>query len=193
MDSFKIKHKEFEILEIIKDDAFKCSYKNKVYFIKKYDLENSDSRLRFNMAQRIGQTNVCQPKLKLVDKKSGYIVKEFIEGTLISDYILDHDFDDNIYKKIFLNAYMARVVGLTLDFSLDKWMLVGQDLYYVDDFCDKYNPNNDFTKAKLSQWFFTKDLLKFYENNGILFDKTRIKEEYAVNKEMVLTTCKYYQ
>lgn len=193
MDSIRIKHKDFEIEEIIKDDVFKCSFKNKLYFIKKYDLSDSDERICFAMVQRLAHSNVRQPKLKLVDKKSGYIVKEFVDGTLVSDYILEHEFNDNIYKQIFLNSYMARLVGMSLDYSLDKWMLVNDSLYYVDDYCVKYNPNNDFTKTTLSQWFFSKDLLKFYEKNGILFDKSRIKDELVVNKEMVLTTCKFYQ
>ena len=110
----------------------------------------------------------------------------------MSDYILDNDFDENIYKQIFQNSYCARTVDLNLDYSLDKWMISDGILYYVGDYCEKYNPNRDFTKWKIREWFFTKELADFYKKNGVLFDKNRIKDEYLANKEMVLMTCKYY-
>ena len=193
MNVLKIKHREFEIVEIIKDDVFKCEYKNKLYFVKKYDLENSHSRNRFYNVTSISHSSVCQPKLKFVDKKTGYVVKEFIDGVTMTDYILDHDFDENIYKQIYLNSYMARVVGINLDWSLDSWLIADSKLYYVGDYCEKYQREKDFTKTSMSLWFFTKDLANYYEKNGILFDKSRIKEDFVVNKEMVLMTCKYYQ
>lgn len=193
MSALKIKHREFEIVEIIKDDVFKCEYKSKLYFIKKYNLEDSESRAKFQNVQKIAKSNITLPKLKLVEKKTGYVVKEWLDGVLISDYILEHDFDDNLYKQVFMNSYMARVVGLTLDYSLDAWLLVSDKLYYVGDYCLKYDPKNDFTKSQIRLWFFTKELAEFYEKKGILFDKKRIKDEFVVNKEMVLTTCKYYQ
>ena len=193
MTTLKIKHRKFEITEIIKDDAFKAEYKNKEFFVKKYDLNSSEGRVRFVMVQKVAKTGVVQPKLKFAEKKTGYVVKEYVDGTLMKDYILDHDFDENIYKQIFFNSYMAKAVGLTLDFNLDSWMMVGDKLYYVGEYCDKYTPEKDFTRNGITLWFFTKDLAKYYEKNGILFDKTRIKEEFAVNKEMVLMTCKYYQ
>ena len=193
MSVLKIKHREFEIVQIIKDDVFKCERKDKIYFIKKYNLEKAECRERFNNVIKISHSSVTQPKLKLVDKKNGYVVKEYVEGTLMSDYILDHDFDENIYRQIYMNSYMARVIGIYLDYSLNSWMLVGDTLYYVGDFCDKFTPEKDFTKSGMTMWFMTKDLVNYYEKNGILFDKSRIKEEFVVNKEMVLMTCKYYQ
>lgn len=188
MENIKIKRKEFEVIEIVSGDTFKATRKNKTYLIKKYDPDSSE----LFMIKKLMKSNVKMAKVERLDKKTGYVAFEYLEGQLVSDYILEHDFDENIYKQIFKNSYMARVVGLTLDFSLDKWMLVGETLYYADVYCDKYDPNNDFTKTKIREWFFTKELAQFYKNNGVLFDKKRIKDEYLVNKEMVLTTCKYY-
>lgn len=193
MSELKIKHRLFEVVEIIKNDTFKCERKNKTFYIKKYDMENSDSRMKFQNALNLYKSAVNLPKYFIADKKTGYLVKEYLDGVLMSDYILDHDFDENIYKQIFLSSYMAKVAKLSLNYDLDAWMLVGDKLYYVDDFCDKYNSDHDFVKDGMTKWFFTKDLAKYYEKNGVLFDKSRIKEECAVNKEMVLMACKYYQ
>ena len=193
MNILKIKHKEFEIIEIIKDDVFKCERKDKFYFIKKYNLNNSVERSKFFNVQKLHKSNIKMAKLFIVDKRSGYVVLEYLSGITIKDYILEHDFDENMYKQVFLNAYMARVVGYTLDYRLDQWMLVDNTLYYIGDYCDKYLPSNDFSRSTLSLWFLGKDLYNYYEKTGILFDKTRLKDEFTVNKEMVLMTCKYYQ
>ena len=193
MNSITVKRHELEIIEIIKNNSFKCTYKNKEYFVKKYDLEKSESRSRFNGAVKLQKSAVNTSKLLLVDKKQGILVFEWLEGTLVSDYILDHDFDENIYRQIFQNSYMARAMKLNLDFSLNQWMLVNNKLFYVSDFCDDYRPENDFTKKQLRLWFLSKDLSKFYENTGVLFDKNRVKDDFTVNKEMVLMTCKFYQ
>lgn len=188
MENIKIKHKEFEVVEIVSKDTFKANYKNKTYLIKKYE---SDS-VKFDMLKKIIKSAVSMPKVIRMDKKAGYVAFEIIEGVLMSDYILENDFNENIYKQIFRNSYSARVVGLNLDYSLDKWMIANDTLYYVGEYCEKYDPKYDFTKEKIREWFLTKDLVAFYKNKGILFDKNRLKDEFSVNKDIVLMTCKYY-
>lgn len=188
METIKIKHKQFEVLEIVSIDTFKCNFKNQTYLVKKYE----PGSVELDMFKKLLKTNVSLPKVKYIDKKSGYVASELLDGVLLSDYILNNDFNEDIYKQIFRNSYMARTAGYNLDYSLDKWMLVDNRLVYVDSFCAKYDPRVDFTKEKMREWFMTRELAKFYENKGILFDKNRIKNEFAVNKEMVLMTCKYY-
>ena len=192
MSTLVIKHKEFEIIEILSNNVFKCSFKNKEYIVHK--LDTSDSHYKDNVAQlnKLVHSGVKQPKLKFLDKKSGYLVREYIEGINLFDYILEHDFDENIYKKVFFNSYSAKVCGLTLNYDLKSWILVNDDLYYIGLFSQKYNPENDFTKSEIRKWFLGKELEEYYKNNGVLIDKTRIKNEFSVNKEMVLMTCKYY-
>lgn len=188
MENIKIKRKEFEILEIVSKDTFKANYKNKAYLIKKYEPDSD----KLDMLKKMMKSTISLPKVFRFDKKSGYVAFEDVQGQLMSDYILENDFNDNIYKQIFKNSYSARIVGLNLDYSLDKWLLSNDTLYYVGEYCEKYDPKYDFTKEKIREWFFTKELAQYYKNNGVLFDKKRIKDEFAVNKEMVLTTCKYY-
>ena len=192
MNSIIAKHKEFNIEEIIANNIFKCSLKNKLYIVIKLNPEDINYREDLSALNKLFHTNVSQPKLFLADKKQGYLVREWLDGVTVFDYILNNDFDENIYKQIFYNSYSARIAGINLDFNLKSWMIAGGKLYYTKLFCEKYNPNSDFTKKMIRKWFLSEDLRKYYENNGVLFDKSRIKEDYTVNKEMVLMTCKYY-
>lgn len=188
MENIKIKRKYFEVVEIISNDTFKTTFKNQEYLVKKYDPDSTS----LDMLKKLNKSNIRVRRMKYLDKKSSYVAFEWLEGRLVSDYILDNDFNENIYKQIFKNSYMARAAGLNLDYSLDKWMLVNDELIYVSEYCEKYDPSNDFTKGKMREWFYTRELEQFYIQKGILFDKSRIKNEFVVNKEMVLMTCKYY-
>lgn len=188
MENIKIKRKYFEVVEIISNDTFKATFKNQEYLVKKYDPDSTS----LDMLKKLNKSNIRVRRMKYLDKKGGYVAFEWLEGQLVSDYILDNDFNENIYKQIFKNSYMARAAGLNLDYSLDKWMLVNDELIYVSEYCEKYDPSNDFTKGKMREWFYTRELEQFYKQKGILFDKSRIKNEFVVNKEMVLMTCKYY-
>lgn len=192
MEELKIKHKTYQVNEIISDNVFKCTFKNKEYLVYKYEPKSDEFTKKAFVFKKLHESGINTPKLVAIDKKSGCIVREFVSGISMFDYILDNDFNEDIYKKIFLNSYMARIAGLNLNYDLSEWLLVDTELYYVGVYVDKYNPNYDFTKSDIKKWFFTKDLAKYYEKNGVLFDKSRIKEERAVNKEMVLMTCKYY-
>ena len=192
MSTIIVKHKEFEVIELISNNISKCSFKNKLYLLFKLDINDVNYRENLLSISRLSHSSVKQPKLKIIDKKQGYIVREYLEGTTVFDYILDHDFNENIYKQVFYNSYCARMAGLNLNFDLKAWTLVGDELYYTDLFVEKYDAAKDFTKNQIRLWFLSSELCKYYEKNGVLFDKTRLKQEYEVNKEMVLMTCKYY-
>lgn len=192
MNTLKIKHKEYDVIELISNNIYKCSYKNKTYIISKLDVNDINYREILFMINKLKNSGVSQPKIFAIDKKQGYVVREYLEGTSLFDYILDSDFDENIYKQVYLNSYYARAAGINLDFNLKAWTLVNNKLYYTSLYCEKYDQNKDFTKKMVRQWFLSDELVKYYEKNGVLLDKSRIKDENTVNKEMVLMTCKYY-
>ena len=192
MNTLKIKHKEYDVIELISNNIYKCSYKNKTYIISKLDVNDINYREILFMINKLKNSGVSQPKIYAIDKKQGYVAREYLEGTSLFDYILDSDFDENIYKQVYLNSYYARAAGINLDFNLKAWTLVNNKLYYTSLYCEKYDQNKDFTKKMVRQWFLSDELVKYYEKNGVLLDKSRIKDESTVNKEMVLMTCKYY-
>ena len=192
MNSIIVKHKEYEIEEIISNNIFKCSFKNKTYIIYKLNVEMDNYKNYLFLLSKLFHSGVKVPKLKVIDKKNGYVVKEFLEGTTIFDYIVENDFNEDIYKSIFFNSYCAKMAGLNLSFDLKNWTIVGKDLVYNDIYVEKYDPKKDFTKTKIREWFMGNELFEYYKNNGILLENSRKKSEFEVNKEMVLMTCKYY-
>ena len=193
MDKIVVKRREFEIVEILSNNSFKCIYKNKFYLIKKFTPKTQEAGEYTFALEKLEHSGIATPKLKFIDKKTGYSVREFIEGINVLDYVIDHDFPEWIYSQLFINAYMAKVAGLTINYSLDKWMIKDEKLIYIGEEANKFNEAQDLIKKYLRIWFNTDELNQYLHQRGIMFDKKRLKNQYEVNKEIVLMTCKYYR
>ena len=75
------------------------------------------------------------------------------------------------------NAWFRR--AFEQKFVADKILA---DVILNKDFIRSQKAKNDFTKWKMREWFFTKELADFYKNIGVLFDKKRIKDEFICGR-----------
>ena len=192
MSELKIKHRLFENVEE-KENYILATYKNKTYEITKFEPRTEEGDALSYLTKRISTSGIKSPKLFFIDKKQGYIVKEHLEGITIMELISKEDLNEDIYSQLFQIAYLAKINRMTLNYEIDNWLLVDNVLYYtLPDFI-MYNEEKDLVKKYLRLWFVTKDLVTFLSNHGLSIDKNRIKDEYTVNKEMVLMTIKHYK
>lgn len=193
MNQIKIKHRLFENVVEMEENVFSATYKGKKYTLLKFEPYTTDGDEICFSCKRIFSAGIKAPKLKWIDKKLGYIVREYVEGESVMDLIMKDNLSEEIYKQLFLNAYLAKMNGMTLNYEPDKWLFANGVLYYVYPHFIIYNEAKDLVKSYLRLWFITKELLQFASKLGLEFDKTRMKDEYTTNKEIVLMTCKYYK
>ena len=142
---------------------------------------------------RIKNAGIRAPKLFWIDKKAGYIVREYLTGESVMELISRENIPEEIYKQLFINEYLAKVNKMTLNYEPDKWIIKDNTLYYMLPQFIEYNEEKDLVKKYLRLWFPTKELAQYLANNNLSFDRTRLKEELATNKELVLLVCKYYR
>ncbi len=193
METLRIKHRDFQIIEKVSDNVFKCSYKNKVYLVTHFEPHTSSAdELIYNL-ERIFSSGVSSPKLRFIDKKSGYYVRDLVEGKKVIEYLGETDITEDQLQQLFNNAFLAKIKGITLDYSPDKWIIADERLIYIDTYCTKYDENSDLVKSYLRLWFPTTEMEKYLQKYGISIDKNRIKDQYSVNKQIVLMLCKYYK
>ena len=193
MEMIKIKHREFEIIETLSNNSFIGVYKDKKYFIKKYEPHSQEGNEITYAMRKISTSGVSSPKLKWIDNKLGYAVREYIEGRPISEVIASGDLSEDIYKQLFDNAYLAKLNKMTLNYEIDKWILAEDKLVYVYPMFIAYKKEKDLVDHYIRLWFNTKELNEFLTKLGIFYDKSRLKDEYLTNKEVVLMVCKYYR
>ena len=193
MEEIKIKHHIFNKIEQISENSFIGVFKNKKYYINKFEPHTESGDEISYSVSRIKSAGIKSPKLFALDKKHGYIVREFIEGESVMEMIAKTDLPEDIYHKLFINAYMAKINRMTLNYEPDKWIVKDNELYYVYPHFIIYDEEKDLVKRYLRLWFNTKELVQFLNKHDLSFDKTRLKDEYVTNKEIVLMTVKHYR
>lgn len=195
METLIIKRKEFEIIEQINENCYKVSRKGKDYFVKKFEPKSDEYNDYVYAANRIKSALVLAPRIRLTDKKNGYVVSDYITGQTVLEYLCENDptDDDPIYKNIFITTHLARVNGIVLNCKPNNWIITKNGLVYMKHVFDVYSKDKDFTQTDIKLWFLTRELARFANDRGYVFNVNRLKDEYLTNKRMVLITCKYYQ
>lgn len=193
MEIIKACHKEYEVKQIISDGIFKCERKGKMFLIRKFIPYSPDGQALCFQIKKVTNVGIKTPKLIGVDKKNGYTISQFIDGEKLIDILSREDIKEEILQQLFLNAYMAKVNKMTLNYEPDKWILSGNVIYYTYPYYIKYDDKKDLATHYLPLYFNTKELAEFMKKKDVFYDKKRIKPTYDSNKEMVLATCKYYR
>ena len=193
MSEIKIKHRIFEKIKDLSEDSFLATYKGQEYEVFKFDYKTEAGDALMYALNRIKNSGVKAPKLFWIDKKAGYAVREYIEGRSALDLLSKENLSEDFYNQLFKNEYLAKINGMTLNYEPDKWIIKDNTLYYILPQFIIYNEEKDLVKKYLRLWFPTKDLAQYLANRNLSFDKTRLKEELATNKELVLLVCKYYK
>lgn len=193
MSEFKIKHRIFQKVKDLDNGSFLATYKGKTYEVLMFDYRTEAGNALMYSLTRIKNAGIKAPKLFWIDKKAGYAVREHLEGETVMEYISRENLPDDFYKQVFLNAYMAKINKMTLDYEPDKWFIVNGTLYYMFPQFINYDDGKDFVKKYIRLWFNTRELVQFLNMNGLSMDKSRLKDELVTNKEIVLMVCKYYK
>ena len=193
MSEIKIKHRIFEKIKDLSEDSFLATYKGQEYEVFKFDYKTEAGDALMYALNRIKNSGVKAPKLFWIDKKAGYAVREYIEGSSALDLLSKENLSEDLYNQLFRNEYLAKINGMTLNYEPDNWIIKDNTLYYILPQFIIYNEEKDLVKKYLRLWFPTKDLAQYLANRNLSFDKTRLKEELATNKELVLLVCKYYK
>ncbi len=193
MEQIKVKFKTYDIIENIDDDTFVVIRKDKKYLVTKFVPKSEEGEELSYSMNRISTSGVSTPKLIAIDKKQGYIIREHIVGDNLMNMLSIGNLEEKIYEQLFFNAYMAKINRITLNYEPDKWVFSNGKLFYMYPFFIIYNDEKDLVKKYLRLWFPTKELQAYLKAHNLPLENRSIKEEYAVNKEIVLMTCKYYK
>ena len=193
MDVIKIKLRKFNIIETQSEDFMILERKNKRYILNKFNPSTEEGKSIAYSYVKLRYSGVKFPRIYLLDEKRGYAVYEEVKGEKVSSILGKEDLPEDIYKQLFDNAYLAKINKITLRYEPDCWFIKDGVLYYDYPVVIKYSEEKDLVKRYLRLWFNTKELQQYLAKLDIFYDKNRLKDEYSVNKEMVLMTCKYYK
>ena len=188
----KVGKKEFKVLEQLSDNSFKVERKNKIFFLKQFSANFGNYQYFIEHRKRFQNSGVKSPKIILKDKKSLTILTEYVEGENVLELLYKDPLDEEIYKQMFKMNYLARTSKMNLDFDPSNYVFSNGKLYYFGLKYFDYKEEDNFVQKGIRLWFYTKEFSNLLLEKGHQIDKSRLKEDYAINKEIVLMTVKYY-
>ena len=189
----EIRRKEFVVLEKMGERSFKVERKGKTYFLKKFENDVDGFELFEKNQLILKNSGIKIPKVYMWDKKTMTTVVEFIEGPTAFDILVKEDLDEKYIDKVFKDLWYSRTARIYLDFDPRNFFISGNELIYWPFRYSKYNSKNEFLDRDYKLWIFTKEFASFANSLGVEVDKSRIKNDYEVNKIMTLLGVKYYR
>ena len=192
MEQVVVKRRTFNILETLSDNSFKVERKNKVFFLKKFN-SFSDYEYCFERRKKFINNGIKVPKIIKADKKALSIIFEYVEGQNVLEMLYNAPLPENVYKAVFMMNYLARLSKIMLDFDPSNYIYTDDGkLYYMGLKYFEYDEKTSFVQKGIRLWFYTKEFSNLLLEKGHQIDKTRLKDDYVINKEIVLMTVKYY-
>lgn len=188
-----VKGKEFQVINEYKNGSLLVSYKEKKYYLRKFEVKSLDFYNALYSLKRVKSTGIKCAKAQIVDKKNGYVLTNYIEGQTILERLAQDDLSEEAYKAIFTSAFLCKLSKIALDFTPEHWIYNNDGLFYIGSTFVPYNEKCDFANCGVRLWFFTKDFYHYAKDKGFEVNSDRLIDEYVLNKKIVLTACNYYR
>lgn len=194
MDKINFKNKQFDVIKQLGNKTYLVNVKNKKFVVKQFVEGTNQFPYFLSHAKILKIAGINIPKIVKIDKKNQKVMMEYIDGENVFDTLIKHDLDGDYYSAIFEQSWYGDNEKITLDFHPDKWIMSkDKKLYYLGfDYVDGLSAETEFKTIMIKFWFFTKEFFNYASSLGYEVDRSRLKEEYVINKEIVLTVVKYY-
>lgn len=115
--------------------------------------------------QRLKNVGIRIPKMLEVDVENERILKEYIKGETIFDYVLnDRDVEPFIeqVKEMCRELYPN---NLNIDYFPTNFVVRHDKIYYVDYECNEYMDKWNFENWGIKYWSKSKEFIKYVEEN----------------------------
>ena len=97
--------------------------------------------------QRLLQTGIRMPKLLDIDFENERILKEYIDGSVISDLVKNHGMKEIYIQQVYEMAQLVYKYDLNIDYYPTNFVVQDELLYYIDYECNTY-----MDKWNLENW-----------------------------------------
>lgn len=193
MEALIVKKKEYKIESSISEGVYKVSLDGKFYIAKNLGIKSNLYYDTLYAYKRISSSGISCPKLIQKDKKTGVLLYEYFEAPTIYEILSKEDLSEKIIEKIFTVNYYCKCNNISVSFNPQHYCYYNDNLYYMIDDFDEYDKSKDFTQVGIKLWFYTSELRAMLKKDGIQIDDSRIKPDFAQNKEILMTTVKFYK
>ena len=118
-----------------------------------------------NDYNRLLHTGIRLPQMLDVDIENERIVKEYIDGPTIYEFVKDDVMDDSYIVQVREMAQMVYSAGLNIDFFPTNFVVANGAIFYIDYECNPYMDEWNFENWGIKYWSKTKDFIEYMQKH----------------------------
>ena len=128
-----------------------CDYYN---FGNKIESESNDYK-------RLKKIGISMPEMIDVDLKNERILKEYINGDTIFEYVARNEVKEDYITQIKNMCRILYAANTNIDYFPTNFVVQDDKLYYIDYECNDYMEEWNFENWGIKYWSLTKEFLEY--------------------------------
>lgn len=115
---------------------------------------------------KLVKTGLPMPKMLDVDKTNERILKEYIPGQTIFDYVLQDGMKNDYLQQVKDMCTLLYPLGINIDYFPTNFVVYQDKLYYIDYECNNYMEEWNFENWGIKYWSKTKEFLEYLDQQN---------------------------
>ena len=176
MERMKVNEKEYEIIKLLGKGKGGYSYLatdgEKQYVLKQIHHEPCDYyqfgnkiESEINDYKRLKEIGIVMPEMIDVDVENERILKEYICGDTIYNYVLKDKMKEDYVHLTKAMCKLLYAANTNIDYFPTNFVVQDDCLYYVDYECNDYMEEWNFENWGIKYWSKTEEFLKYVEEH----------------------------
>lgn len=108
------------------------------------------------------------PRLLEANADHNFLLKEYIDGKLVTDLVIAASLPDACVKQVFEMARVLKASDLNIDYFPDNFVVMNEVLYYVDYEYNQYDPLWNLPNWGLYYWANSSGMKAYKETKDAL-------------------------
>lgn len=182
MQKMCVNEKSYDIIKLLGHGKGGYSYLvtdgTKEYVLKQIHHEPCDYyqfgnkiESEINDYERLKKIGIRMPELLEVDIKNERILKEYIKGDTIYDYVLRNEMKQHFVDQMKEMCVCLYAANTNIDYFPTNFVVQDDKLYYIDYECNDYMEEWNFENWGIKYWSQTKEFITYVKENTKMTDK----------------------
>ena len=172
MKEMCVNEKSYEVIKLLGHGKGGYSYLvtdgTKEYVLKQIHHEPCDyyqfgNKIESEMKdyERLKEIGIPMPKMFEVDMEQERILKEYIKGDTIFDYVLRNEVKPTFVEQMKEMCVVLYAANTNIDYFPTNFVVQEDKLYYIDYECNGYMEEWNFENWGIKYWSQTKEFLEY--------------------------------
>ena len=172
MEKISVNDRKFKIIKLLGHGKGGYSYLvtdgNNEYVLKQIHHEpcnyyNFGNKIEseINDYKRLKKIGMSMPEMIDVDLKNERILKEYINGDTIFEYVARNEVKEDYINQIKNMCRILYAANTNIDYFPTNFVVQDDKLYYIDYECNDYMEEWNFENWGIKYWSLTKEFLEY--------------------------------